>query len=272
MNKKILIILTILAFFVFSVFIVLNNNNKIDIPSITDKKESEKESESDKKENIEEEQPPFLDICSGDINDEELAEICKIEKTINKATKNLDASKCLNIKEEFRQRCIIDILKINPDSVDCSLFDGRNNFVCLSEKKYHQAISRDDSDLCLEIKDKIKRANCFNVIDKVDLHGDEDGDGLSFLEEMMHGTNPNLKDSDGDGFNDSEEVKNNYNPVGEGKINQETILVKCNEIEDEDMQILCKQEMDNDTIDLEKCYDIESEELYNYCLSLLESL
>jgi len=36
---------------------------------------------------------------------------------------------------------------------------------------------------------------------------DEDGDGLSILEEMQHGTNPFDADSDGDGFTDAEEVR-----------------------------------------------------------------
>lgn len=36
--------------------------------------------------------------------------------------------------------------------------------------------------------------------------GDRDGDGLSDLQEYLHGTNPKLGDSDGDGMRDGWEV------------------------------------------------------------------
>lgn len=46
---------------------------------------------------------------------------------------------------------------------------------------------------------------------------DTDNDGLSNVDELKYGTNPNNPDTDGDGYPDGEEVQNGYNPLGPGK-------------------------------------------------------
>src|SRR3989339_11557 len=47
---------------------------------------------------------------------------------------------------------------------------------------------------------------------------DTDQDGLSDIEEVILGSNANLKDSDGDGYADLTETLGLYNPAGEGNI------------------------------------------------------
>lgn len=54
------------------------------------------------------------------------------------------------------------------------------------------------------------------------LDPDTDGDGLPDGEEvLLWGTDPTNPDTDGDTFGDLEEVENGYNPLGEGRINEE---------------------------------------------------
>ncbi len=47
---------------------------------------------------------------------------------------------------------------------------------------------------------------------------DDDGDGLTNINETKHNTDPANSDTDGDGFSDGDEVKGGYNPLGEGKM------------------------------------------------------
>src|SRR5262245_25819064 len=44
-------------------------------------------------------------------------------------------------------------------------------------------------------------------------NGDPDGDGLTNLQELAAGTNPNLADSDGDGYSDGVEVQAGSDPL-----------------------------------------------------------
>ncbi len=54
---------------------------------------------------------------------------------------------------------------------------------------------------------------------------DSDGDMLPDDLEEYYGTNPDNVDSDNDGHSDGEEVSNNYNPLGEGKLIFERIII-----------------------------------------------
>lgn len=49
-------------------------------------------------------------------------------------------------------------------------------------------------------------------------YADTDGDGLSDFMEGMIGTDMNKADTDGDGYSDMTELENDYNPLGEGDI------------------------------------------------------
>ncbi|MEA2089007.1 MAG: hypothetical protein U9O55_04195 [Patescibacteria group bacterium] len=49
---------------------------------------------------------------------------------------------------------------------------------------------------------------------------DTDNDGLTDEEEKFYGTSIISPDTDGDGYSDYDEIQNNYNPLGQGKLNQ----------------------------------------------------
>ncbi len=54
-----------------------------------------------------------------------------------------------------------------------------------------------------------------------DIEADVDNDGLNLLAEYENSTNPLNPDTDGDGYNDGKEVRDGYNPIGEGKLDQD---------------------------------------------------
>ncbi|MBR9911255.1 MAG: hypothetical protein GYB33_12980 [Gammaproteobacteria bacterium] len=56
------------------------------------------------------------------------------------------------------------------------------------------------------LPDDYETANGLNPNDEIDAIEDQDGDGLTALEEFNLGTNPRVADTDGDGINDGEEV------------------------------------------------------------------
>lgn len=58
---------------------------------------------------------------------------------------------------------------------------------------------------------------------------DSDNDGLLDTEEIMrYGTDKNNPDTDGDGYKDGEEVENGFNPLGEGKLADNTNVNNSN--------------------------------------------
>ncbi len=77
---------------------------------------------------------------------------------------------------------------------------------------------------------------------------DTDHDGLSDLEEIQYGTNPNLADSDNDGFTDKTEIQKGYNPLGSGKIKEGGIFK---------------------AIGIEQCYNSDKKTLNNTCVENL---
>ncbi|PJE76078.1 hypothetical protein COV04_00920 [Candidatus Uhrbacteria bacterium CG10_big_fil_rev_8_21_14_0_10_48_11] len=54
---------------------------------------------------------------------------------------------------------------------------------------------------------------------------DTDSDGLTDVEELLYGTNPEKPDSDTDGYGDLEELKNGYDPLGAGKLSTTKLLI-----------------------------------------------
>ena len=57
--------------------------------------------------------------------------------------------------------------------------------------------------------------------DEEDNKKDSDRDGIPDCIEEYIGTDLNNQDTDGDGYLDLEEIKNGYNPLGEGKVDQD---------------------------------------------------
>lgn len=57
--------------------------------------------------------------------------------------------------------------------------------------------------------------------DAAEIELDIDNDGLSLLAEYQNSTNPLNPDTDGDGYSDGKEVRDGYNPLGEGRLDQD---------------------------------------------------
>jgi hypothetical protein len=57
---------------------------------------------------------------------------------------------------------------------------------------------------------------------------DQDGDGLTDLEEALLGANETIPDTDGDGYNDLSELMNFYNPAGSGKLDTNPLVRQYN--------------------------------------------
>lgn len=58
---------------------------------------------------------------------------------------------------------------------------------------------------------------------------DVDNDGLPDKLEEALGTDPTKMDSDGDGYSDGDEIKNGYNPLGDGKIDIDSVFASKQE-------------------------------------------
>ena len=74
---------------------------------------------------------------------------------------------------------------------------------------------------CLVSESVFENLHRYGVIDQMRkggdlyayLQNDEDGDGLTLLEEILSGTSPKNSDSDGDGIPDSVEISKGYSPI-----------------------------------------------------------
>jgi hypothetical protein len=134
---------------------------------------------------------------------------------------------CLNIiNKNKRVKCFNEIIKDNTDILICDSIKNyenedleKNNFnYCLDKVNFNNAFYNSDMSSCESINDSELKAVCMSVILKINLNSDSDGDGLNFLNEISYKTDPSNSDTDGDGYFDGDELKNNYNPNGEGNI------------------------------------------------------
>lgn len=87
-----------------------------------------------------------------------------------------------------------------------------NNRVSWNERLNCSNVFDDDSDDD-GMKDGDEVANGFDPLDAADAGLDSDSDGLTNLEEINLGTNPNLADTDGDGVSDFDENTNGTDPL-----------------------------------------------------------
>lgn len=72
--------------------------------------------------------------------------------------------------------------------------------------------------LSIEADEKLEEDGTNTNASSDDDLSDQDGDGLSKLQEEYYGSNPSLSDSDGDGYDDATEINNGYSPTGPGAL------------------------------------------------------
>lgn len=60
------------------------------------------------------------------------------------------------------------------------------------------------------------KAQCLGKLKSIPLDSDYNNDSLSYCEEIIYNTSPDVVDVDGDGYSDGDEVKAGYNSNGKG--------------------------------------------------------
>lgn len=198
---------------------------------------------------------------------------CSSQILFRDIVKNKNLADCEKIDQTmFKKSCIESIAEKNYDS-DCSVIvDQDLKNTCLSIIYYQQAKAKNNSKVCLQIPELIRRANCLSEIGKIDLHSDADKDGLDFLQEILNNTDPNNPDTDGDGYKDGDEVRGGFNPDGVGPIStvKPSNIISCSDIKDELIKVICSHELKDQGVDINNCSTLKDLKLKAYCLDALK--
>ena len=208
----------------------------------------------------------------GAIKSENIKENCVLQISLNLALSSGDLAECEKIEDGMLKKTCIDNLANKKNPADCAVINSSNlKDSCLSITYYNQAKSENKAEICNEIPELVRRANCLSEIKKTDLHSDLDKDGFDFLQEITSGTNPDKQDTDGDGYPDGYEVNQGFNPDGQGSLNQNIPSYEnfCKGISDSNLKNTCLLEFQGKPLDLVKCSDIKESALYEYCQKTL---
>lgn len=200
---------------------------------------------------------------------------CSSMILLNKAVQNRNIGECELVEQSMLKQTCVERIAEADSKINCNLLNNSNlKNTCLSIIYYLQAKESRDLKLCNQIPELIRRANCLSEIQNIDLYADTDNDGLSFLQEILNGTDPNKADTDGDGFKDGDEIKGGFNPDGQGLLNPpvEINIVSCSSIKDEAIKQVCVFELKEQSIDLFKCPDLKNIKLKEYCENTLKAL
>ena len=174
-----------------------------------------------------------LSICDN-ISEDNVKNQCMDTILLNEAKINNDLSICENLsKKSWQINCVELLINENMSIEDCNkisseilertpenMFEFDLREYCISMILYKNAIIGTDVANCNSITRGEIKARCYASIENISLGSDDDNDGLMYRDEIIYGTDPESADTDGDGFLDGEEVKNEFNPKGEGDINE----------------------------------------------------
>lgn len=172
-------------------------------------------------------------ICS-EIKDDNIRLSCNNGTTINKANEENNILLCGELEDKKKQQsCFERLFNENISLQDCEKIEVKKikqeinivdefnlNQHCRDMVNYREAESSRDIKKCQSIYLNPLKAACLSKLMSIPLDSDSDKDGLSFLDEIINNTDPEIVDTDGDGFTDGDEVKNGYSPTLE-KINVE---------------------------------------------------
>lgn len=209
-----------------------------------------------------------LELCKT-IANSDLQKNCSAQIQFHNAFTSQKISDCEKIDDRMFKTSCVENLTAEGTSAGCQILsDDELKNVCLSIAYYNQAKAENKAEVCNEIPELIRRANCLSELENIDLHSDTDQDGFDFLQEIINGTNPNLKDSDGDGYQDGYEFQSGFNPDGQGILDQSipSNVAYCQTIEDKKIRGICLKEFEGYPLDLFDCSKVKTKDLREYCL------
>ena len=112
-----------------------------------------------------------------------------------------------------KSRVLTPFIVTKEEAVRPNQLVSRSAFIAMANRvltAYDCSIVDSDGDF---MPDYWELQNGLNPEDPDDADKDPDRDGLTNLEEFLHGTDPHNPDTDGGGINDGDEVKNGTNPL-----------------------------------------------------------
>ncbi|QQG52848.1 MAG: hypothetical protein HY931_01265 [Candidatus Falkowbacteria bacterium] len=213
-----------------------------------------------------------LELCKT-ITNSDLRKNCNVQIQFNNAFASQKINDCEKIDDKMFKTSCVENLATSGTSTGCQILsDDELKDACLSITYYNQAKAENKTEICNQIPELIRRANCLSELQKVDLHSDADEDGFDFLQEIINGTDPNLKDTDNDGYQDGYEFQNGFNPDGRGPLNTQLPINidYCKSLTDNNLKITCLQEFEGNPLDLFNCEKVKNQSLRSYCLKNMD--
>ena len=170
-----------------------------------------------------------LDICDliqSNITKQE----CANELLLKKAQEEKNLIFCNQLDDKYLLKtCVFKVLEQDIALKECQKLDLKNElktdenlnevelrYECENMIMYREGLNAKNISTCEAIEWPYYRAKCLAGIKNIGLNSDLDQDGLSFLDEIYEGTDPNNPDTDQDGYLDGAEVEGDYNPLGGG--------------------------------------------------------
>jgi len=113
---------------------------------------------------------------------------------------------------------------INENTNEVMVEDNTNQVVEIINENTNEVMVEDNTNQVVEIINENTNENINDIVD-VPKVADADNDGLSYEEELVFGTNPDLEDTDRDGYKDGQEITSLYDPLSPNKGLAESGLV-----------------------------------------------
>lgn len=162
-----------------------------------------------------------LDKCDVFDNDQDQNYVCRLNVIMKDARQNGNTANCHLLNEEDQQSCIERAVGKKSVLETCEpVHNGESRQYCQNLVYHNMALEKKDKSVCENISKGWRRTDCIAAILGIDPKSDQDGDGLTFYEELHYGTDPENPDSDGDGYTDGQEIEQAYNPSGQGELIQ----------------------------------------------------